>query len=107
MAKKPFRYLLDASDNDVNTECMAGMNEKEKERYRRQLILPGWGEAAQDKLRRAVVFSGGGSSHSTVEEPGSTTMLLGTWRVLRKARSTPGRMKSRQTSSQLILLASL
>ena len=35
------------------------MNEKEKERYQRQLILPGWGEAAQDKLRRAVVFIAG------------------------------------------------
>jgi molybdopterin/thiamine biosynthesis adenylyltransferase len=38
---------------------MDRINERERERYGRQLILPGWGEAAQGKLREAVVFVAG------------------------------------------------
>jgi molybdopterin/thiamine biosynthesis adenylyltransferase len=35
------------------------LSPRELERYHRQLILPGWGAAAQDRLRRAVVFIAG------------------------------------------------
>jgi molybdopterin/thiamine biosynthesis adenylyltransferase len=38
---------------------MTTMSEREKERYGRQMLLPGWGEAAQEKLRKAVVFIAG------------------------------------------------
>ncbi len=37
----------------------AGLSAAERERYARQLILPGWGEAAQERLRRATVFVAG------------------------------------------------
>jgi adenylyltransferase/sulfurtransferase len=32
---------------------------RERERYHRQLILPGWGEQAQERLKRATVFVAG------------------------------------------------
>jgi adenylyltransferase/sulfurtransferase len=35
------------------------LSSRERERYHRQLILPGWGEEAQERLRRAVVFIAG------------------------------------------------
>jgi len=35
------------------------LSSRELERYHRQMILPGWGEEAQDRLRRAVVFIAG------------------------------------------------
>ena len=38
---------------------MTTLNERERERYGRQMLLPGWGEAAQEKLRKAVVFIAG------------------------------------------------
>ena len=37
----------------------SSLSPRELERYNRQLILPGWGEAAQARLRRAVVFVAG------------------------------------------------
>lgn len=35
------------------------LSDQEKERYHRQIILPGWGEAAQQKLKQSVVFIAG------------------------------------------------
>jgi adenylyltransferase/sulfurtransferase len=37
----------------------SGLSPRELERYKRQLILPGWGLAAQARLREAVVFVAG------------------------------------------------
>lgn len=35
------------------------LSEQERERYHRQILLPGWGETAQDRLKEAVVFIAG------------------------------------------------
>jgi adenylyltransferase/sulfurtransferase len=37
----------------------AGLSGPEKERYRRQIVLPGWGEEAQERLARATLFVAG------------------------------------------------
>ncbi len=35
------------------------ITENDRERYKRQIMIPGWGEAAQEKLARATVFIAG------------------------------------------------
>ncbi len=38
---------------------MIDFTEKERSRYQRQMLIPGWGEAAQEKLKSAAVFVAG------------------------------------------------
>jgi adenylyltransferase/sulfurtransferase len=38
---------------------MGGLSEQERARYARQLMIPGWGDAAQERLRAATVFIAG------------------------------------------------
>jgi len=38
---------------------MKGLSDRERERYLRQMVLPGWGEQAQAKIRAATVFVAG------------------------------------------------
>jgi molybdopterin/thiamine biosynthesis adenylyltransferase len=58
-ARRTVENPLDAGALRGNTRGMAKIDDQERERYRRQLMLPGWGEAAQEKLRKAVVFIAG------------------------------------------------
>ncbi len=43
----------------MNTRETAELNEDEKRRYARQMIIPGWGEATQRKLKASRVFIAG------------------------------------------------
>lgn len=38
---------------------MKGFSDRERERYARQIVLPGWGEEGQRKLKQATVFVAG------------------------------------------------
>jgi molybdopterin/thiamine biosynthesis adenylyltransferase len=43
----------------MRSDSSSELTARERERYKRQLILPGWGDSGQDRLRRAVVFVAG------------------------------------------------
>lgn len=53
--------------NRLGEKTVSALTEHEQERYRRQLILPEWGEVGQEKLKRAhVVVVGAGGLGSAV-----------------------------------------
>jgi len=43
----------------MEADRMGGLSEAERTRYARQLMIPGWGEATQERLRGSTVFIAG------------------------------------------------